>query len=149
MSSGKSIVFSFVICSIIFIGIFIYFVSSISSTYPPIKEYGYTGTKTQFIISIREYADTDPKLTFKITDTTGNVNNDFAIYAIVEIGNIEYKLRCEDSQSGKKKTTIKVISAYDVDNKVGGYTKDAQGVDALLKRFELEILTPLNSDLGH
>ena len=65
---------------ICFIAIFIYFAAGVSSTYPPIRQYEYLGTTNQFIDGIRKYASTNSDAAFKITDTTGNKKNGYAIY---------------------------------------------------------------------
>jgi hypothetical protein len=148
MNNKKITLILFPIFLIGFIAAFIYFVTGITATSPPIKEYGYSGTAKHLISSFQQYAVTNPELTLRITDTTGNVNNGYAIFMTVEVKNMEFSLKVEeDNSSIKYKTTIKLVLAYDKSHNVGGYSKDAEGVDDLVDIFDREILVPLKSNM--
>ena len=127
------------------IAIFIYFVTGISSTYSPIREYKFSGNVDQFLIAIRKYASTNPDMVFKITDTTGNEKKGFATYISIETKNIEYSLKFENNNTGNN-TSIKLVGAYDINRNVGGYSKSAKGMDSLVKQFELNVLKPLRNE---
>lgn len=149
MSTKKITLILFPIVLIGFIGAFIYFITGITSTSPPIKEYGYSGTANNLISSFQKYAMTNPDLTLRITDTTGNVSNGYAIFMTVRMKDIEYRLKFEeDNSSAKCKTMIKLVLAYDRSRNVGGYSKDAEGVDVLVDLFDKDILDDLKNKLG-
>ena len=149
MNIKKITLILFPIFLIGFIGAFIYFVTGITSTSPPIKEYGYSGSPDYLISSFQKYVVINRDLTLRITDTTGNANNGYAIFMTLEMKYIEYGLKFEeDNSSDKSKTTIKLVSAYDKSRNVGGYSKDAEGVDQLVDIFEMSILSPFKAKMG-
>lgn len=131
-----------------FIAIFIYFVSGVSATYPPIKEYNYSGTTSQFISIFRQYAETNSNLIFKVTDTTGNATNGHAIYLEIEMSNVEYTLKCIEDKSDTRNTAIWLVGAIDKSRNVGGYSKEAEGVEALVDVFDKDILASLKAKMG-
>jgi hypothetical protein len=124
------------------IGVFIYFAAGISATYPPIKEYKFSGNVDQLISGMREYTIANPEMILKKTDTTGNKKNGYAFYFTIEKTMIEYSLECENDISNGS-TLIQLVSAYDKARNVGGYSKEAKGIDGLVKQFELDVLKPL------
>ncbi len=150
MSKSKLIILAIsIIGLIIIIGYFVYFVSGVSSNYPPIRKYEYIGSFNQLITGIRNYTLTNVGVKFKITDTIGNKENGFAIYLNIETktnqDSIEYGLKCEDNSKGNSNLTIiSLVEAYNKTQNTGGYSKKAKGVDALVNEFELNILKALN-----
>jgi hypothetical protein len=147
MSKTKVITLAIsIIGLVIVLGYFVYFVSGVSSTYPPIRKYEYKGSFNQFITSIRQYTSTNSDVKFKITDTVGNKENGHAIYLNIETktnqDSIEYGVRCEEynSKGNPNLTIISLVEAYNKTQNIGGYSKKAKGVDVLVNEFELIIL---------
>lgn len=145
MSKTKVIIPISIIGLVIIIGFFVYFVSGLSSTYPPIRKYEYKGSLNQLVTSIREYTLTNADVKFKITDTVGNKENGYAIYLNIETktnqDSIEYGLKCEEynSKGNPNLTIISLVEAYNKTQNTGGYSKKAKGVDGLVNEFELNI----------
>jgi len=144
----KAIIITIALALIGFISIFVYFVSGVSSTYPPIKQYIYSGTTDQLIVGIRKYTSTNLGVTFTITDTTGNKENGYATYMNIETKNVEYSLKCEEQNSdgNLSKTIVSLVFAYDRAKNVGGYSKQAKGIGALTDKFDLNVLKPLKDN---
>jgi hypothetical protein len=153
MSKTKVIILAIsIIGLVISIGYFVYFVSGVSSTYPPIRKYEYRGSFNQLITGIRNYTLTNADVKFKIADTVGNKDNGYAIYLNIETktnqDSIEYDLRCEEYNS-KGNPNLTIISLVEVCNKtqnMGGYSTKAKGVDGLVNEFELNILKSLKDN---
>ena len=123
--------------------IFICFVGGVTSTYPPIRQYGYLGTTSQLVTDIRKYTLVDSDITFKITDTTGSEKNGYAIYMQIEAKNIEYNLLCEEQGADIGKTTVNLVGVYDKIQNIGGYSKEAKDIDLLVSKFASTVLKPL------
>jgi hypothetical protein len=146
MSKTKIIIPISIIGLAIIIGFFVYFVSGVSSTYPPIRKYEYNGSLNRFIIGIRKYALTNTNVKFKITDTVGDKDKGYAIYLEIETktnqDSIEYDLKCEENNSkgNPNLTIISLVEAYNKTQNIGGYSKKAKGVDSVANEFELNIL---------
>lgn len=130
------------------IGFFIYFVSGVSATYPPIREYEYMGTTSQLIDGLRKYASTDSDVVFKVTDTTGYKKTGYAIYMDIKTGNIKYGLKCEEqnAEGNLRKVNISLVEALDTAQLIGGYSKGAKGIDALVDNFNSTILKALKNN---
>jgi hypothetical protein len=133
-----------------FIGTCIYFVAGVSSTFPPIKKYQFSGSVNQLLSGIKEYTSIDRNVTLKITDTTGNERNGYAIYMDVEVkgltGDILYGLKCgKSNDDGEPATTlIQLISAFNAkDYKIGGYGIKGIGVKNMVKDFDTGFLVEL------
>ncbi len=131
---------------VIFIGTYVYKILTISSVYPPIKEYEYSGSVNHLITGIGGYASTNPKVSFKITDTVGNSNTGYAIRLDIEIKHqmhdITYNLQCEEKRGidVSPKTIVELLGAYDKTDNIGGYIAEAKGVKLLVDDFETDFL---------
>ena len=146
----KTVIIVFLLAVLIVIGFFIYFVAGVSSTYPPIKKYEYAGTINQLTTNIRNYASVNSDVSFKITDKVGSPQNGYATYGTIKTkghgSDIEYSIKCEESNSGNLiKTTISLVEAYDITRNVGGYSKEAKGIEPLVNNFDVNFLTPLRN----
>lgn len=132
-----------------FIAIFIYFVTGVSATYPPIRKYSYSGTPDELIGGLRKYSSSIPDVTFKVTDTTGDVNNNCAFYVSIAVRNVEFTLKCEEHYSNDEgNTLVMLVGIYDRIRNVGGYSRDAEEIDVLVDRFLTDVLTPLKTEIG-
>ncbi|MDB5011376.1 MAG: hypothetical protein JWQ06_2165 [Mucilaginibacter sp.] len=141
-----------IICFVVigFIGTCMYFVVGVSSTIPPIKKYEFSGSVNQLLYGINKYTSTNANVTLKITDTTGNKHDGYAIYMDIEIKSeasvIIYNLKCEkDNDDGEAdKTLVQLIGAFNERNyKVGGYGINGTGVKKMVNDFELAFLMGL------
>jgi hypothetical protein len=133
-----------------FVGTCVYRVLSISSVYPPIKKYVYSGSANQLITGIREYVSTNSNVSFKITDTVGDNNTGYATRVDIELKHqmhyITYNLQFEEKKDGMiVKTSIELLGAYDKTGNIGGYIKEAKGVKPLVDVFESDFLIPLKN----
>jgi hypothetical protein len=142
------ILVSIITVVVIIIGYCVYFTAGISSTYPAIRKYEYAGNFNQLINGIRNYTSTDSTVKLKITDTTGNKKNGYAIYLNIETkvdqDSIEYGLKCEEYISDGK-IILSLVEAYNKTRITGGYSKEAKGVEPLVNKFEASFLTPLRN----
>ena len=138
-----------ILAFIIVIGGFVYFVAGVSATSAPIKKYQYSGSMSQLITGLRKYASNNPAISFRITDTTGSRADGYAIYTAIEatknLHQLEYHLRCEESDNNSEATTTKIalVFAYDATNNSGGYQKNGRGVNVLVDRFDEDFLPGL------
>jgi hypothetical protein len=143
-SDDKKIIIIIAISLVGIISIFVYFVTGISSKYPPIEEYNYSGTLNELITGLRNYAAVNNSVTFKIKDTTGNEESGYATYMSVELEDVEYNLKCEeDHDSNKAKTVIILVGLFDKRQNIGGYSKDSKDINALADKLYRDILISL------
>lgn len=130
------------------IGMFIYFTSGVSSLYPPIKEYEYSGNMNQLISGIQDFTSRNSNIIFTITDTVGSSDYKYGLYFEIRIKdnnrNISYELKYENNN--RKLSKIKLIGAHDETNKRGGYKINEPEVKALLNYFDSKFLTKLESE---
>jgi len=129
---------------------FIYFVSRITSGNSVIKKYSYSGSVKEFISHVQVFSGKDSNIISKITDTTGTTQKDHTYYISIELRNNEhdilYSIACEnDCKSSISGTVIELVMAYDKINNVGGYRKDAKGIQPLVSNFDINFLTPLKN----
>jgi hypothetical protein len=126
-------------------GIFIYFVSGISSVYPAIKQYEFNGGIRQFNNKLVLFTSQNKKVSFSIDDTTGNKNSSYAYYYSVNFDKNEYDLRCEEKDFPNSiKTEISIVGAHNFRRRMGGYRIDHDGVKNLVDVFDEEIIKGLN-----
>ena len=133
------------------VGVFVYFVAGISAVYPPIKKYQFTGSVDQLLSGIRHYTSTNPNVTLKITDTTGNMTNGYAFYMDVEIKESKrvllYNLKCEKDGDDGSKTLIDLIGVFNErDYKTGGYSIKGIEVNNMANDFENNFLPSLKKE---
>jgi hypothetical protein len=133
-----------------FIGTCMYFVAGVSSTFPPIKKYQFSGSVNQLLSGIKEYTAINPNVSLKITDTTGNEENGYGIYIDIVVkglkGDILYNLKCEKSNDDGEpaKTLIHLIGVFNTKNyKIGGYGNEGTGVKDMVKDFDTGFLLDL------
>ncbi len=133
-----------------FIGICIYFVAGVSSTFPPIKKYEFAGSVNDLLSGIKKYNADNPNVTLIITETTGNKDNGYGIYMDIEIksvtSDIVYNLECEKNNNDGEaaKTLIQLIGAFNTKNyKIGGYGIKGTGVKNMVKDFDEGFLVKL------
>lgn len=150
MRNKSSIISAFVVGLIIIIGFLMYFVSSISATYPAIKKYEFVGSSEQLMSNLNSYADSYSSVSLKIADKVGSEENYYATFITIEMQinerSIEYSIKCEENSVKKlKTTTISLVEAYDKTNNTGGYDKEAKGVKSLVNEFDDFFLKPLSN----
>ena len=136
-----------VIAALVIAG-FIYFVSGITSGNSVIKKYSYSGGVKDFISHVQSFSAENSNVVSKITDTTGTAQKGYTFYISIELKNngddILYSIACEsDSKSAASGTAIELVMAYDKIKNVGGYRKEAKGIDPLINSFDVNFLTPL------
>jgi len=138
-----------ILAFIIVIGAFVYFVSGVSATIPPIKKYQYMGSMNRLITGLGNYASKTPDMTFKITDTAGNRGDGYAIYMNVKMikdrHQFEYHLKCEENDSKPTITKTALVFAYDATNNSGGYGMSATGINVLIENFDNDFLPRLKT----
>jgi hypothetical protein len=143
----KKGVMAIVICGIaLAIGGFVYFVSGVSSTFPPIKQYEFNGNVKQLITGIKSFVSRNSSMKFYLTDTTGNENNGYAYYATLRINDsLEYNLKFEDQDDNILKIDVALIFAYNNINNKGGYSDKAQGIGSIINNFNNCFIKPLST----
>ena len=147
----KEILIGLLLGFFICVGIAIYFVAGVSTTYPPIRKYEFSGNINQFINEIDKNGRIDSSLKITVVDTVGNAQNSNAIYFDIELktskDDILYGIKCEENTSNNlNNTLINLVEAYDKKLNTGGYSKEAKDVGQLLDKFELIVLKPLIDD---
>ncbi len=150
MKTKLIIIIGSILGLVIIISCFVHFVSGVSATYPPIKQYEYSGSFKQLMSNMHNYASVDSNLSVKITDKVGTEKNGYATYVSVDIksnrSDIEYSIKCEENNSGKLiKTTISLVQAYNKTQNTGGYSREAKGIKPLIDIFDVDFLTPLSN----
>jgi hypothetical protein len=139
------IIVQIVIALLIVVGIFIYFVSGISSVYPAIKQYEFNGDMKQFENKLDMLTSQNKKVSFSITDTTGNKDNGYAYYYMLNFDNNEYDLKCEEKEFPNSiKAEISIVGAHNFNKRLGGYRIGDDGVKDLVNVFDEEIIKGLN-----
>ncbi|WP_426669071.1 hypothetical protein ACPPVU_22965 [Mucilaginibacter sp. McL0603] len=137
-----------IVCGLIllgFVGTCVYFVGGVSATYPPIKEYKFSGSIEQIGQFLQFFSESNPYLTYKISIRDSS-NLDVS-YRDIEIKlkdsskNFSYALVCEENDD-KSETIIKLVDAFNETNNIGGYSIESQGVKELLKHFESDFIIP-------
>jgi hypothetical protein len=126
------------------------FVGEFSPSSSSIKKYLYLGSSEEFISNIQQFSTKDKSIFFKITDTTGNAKDGYAIFITVELKQFNndflYSLKCEKNKKAKQaQTIIEMVMAYDKIKIAGGYNKDAKGVAHLVNYFDVNFLVPLRN----
>ncbi len=132
---------------------FIYVLRQLTPGDNSIKDYRYNGSVDNLIMNIQSYAKAKPGISFKITDTTGNAESGFAYYMDIELkdnkSDFLFTIKCKDGKkhdSSAAQTDAKLIFAFDRVHIIGGYNKDAQGIEPLVKAFDVRFLVPLEND---
>ena len=138
-----------ILFTLIIVGSFLYFVSGITSGNSVIKRYLCQSDINEFVSHVQKFSHQNHNVISKITDTTGNFNDGYTIYISVEVDNegqkILYSVACEKvSRRTESGTVIELVMAYDKTNKIGGYNKEAKGVESLIDSFETNFLRPLS-----
>jgi hypothetical protein len=148
----KGTIVALILVFVIFFGAFVYFVTGVSATGAPIKKYQFFGTINQLLTGLQKYASNNPDMTFKITDTTGNQTNGYAIYMEIKMlrdeHHIQYTLKCEKNtdNSNDVETKVELVFAYDATFISGGYQKNARGVKVLVDYFDTDFLVGLENN---
>lgn len=149
METKLIIIVASVLGLVITFGFFIYFVSGVSATSPPIKQYECSGSVQQLMSNFNQYATVDSNISVNITDKVGTKKNGYATYVNINVKNnrsdIEYSIKCEESDSEKlNKTTFSLVEAYDKIHNTGGYIREAKGIKPLVNNFDVNFLIPFS-----
>jgi hypothetical protein len=137
-----------VVTVVIVVSMFVWFVSGVTATIPPIKTYKYIGKPKLLVSDLKMYEATNKYLSVDIIDTLIDEQNTFGYEMIVKYerkgDTLRYHLKCvEDQQSNT--TTVELIGAHDLNNDTGGYGLEARGMDILLSDFDTYLVDSLKS----
>jgi hypothetical protein len=129
------------------IGAWVYFVSGISATYPPIREYDYPKSFSRFKKSMDQLVLTDKKLSYKITAANGS-NHYLTLKLTTDSNDFEYNIvyRKTDYWIKKDITEIGLVGAFDKNKIIGGYHYKDRGVKRLVEVFEKEFIDRLSKN---
>jgi hypothetical protein len=144
----KIIIIAATLIIVALIALFIRFVGGMSAGNSIVKQYFYSGGVEEFLNHAQTFSAQDSNVISKRTDTTGNARNGYAYYMDIELKNnghdFLYSIACEsNNNSPKSGTLIKLVMAYDKINNIGGYRKEAKGIDPLVNIFDIDFLKPL------
>ncbi|NEU07779.1 hypothetical protein GZH53_05600 [Flavihumibacter sp. R14] len=132
-----------------FIGLLIYFVGGISSVYPPIQKYEYSGNVTKLVQGIKDYVLADTSVTYEITDAVGNNDHGYAIFMTIKLTSnskdLLYDLKIQDDNNinDGTKSEIALVGAHNLSNTTGGYRIVDPEVKALVDNFNTYFLVSL------
>jgi len=144
----KIIIAAVTLIILAFIAVLIKFSGGFSTVYSPIKEYSYSGSVEELFDHVQTFSAQDSNVISKRTDTTGNVRNGYVYYMDIELNNNHhhglYSIACESRNNNLKSgTVIKLVMAIDTINNIGGYNKQAKGINSLVNIFDNDFLKPL------
>lgn len=147
----KIIIIAATLIVLAFVAVFIKFVGGMSAEYPAVKQYFYSGGVEEFLNHVQTFSAQDSNVISKRTDTTGNVRNGYAYYMSIELKNtshdVLYSIACKSSNNSLKSgTVIKLVMAYDKINNIGGYNKEAKGINPLVDIFDTYFIKPLMTE---
>jgi hypothetical protein len=138
---------------IVLVGLFaaiIKFVIGLTPGKSVIKKYSYSGDVRDFISHVQTFSTKDSNVVFKLTDTTGTDQTGRRYYMDIELKSnghdFLYSIACENnSKSAASGTAIELVMAYDKINNIGGYNREAKGVQSLVNTFDIRFLAPLKN----
>ena len=93
----RPILIFFGIIIAIIICVFLYIVTQISATYPPIKEYNYSLSTDYLAKALKTISEKHPNISYKLTDITGSKEDGKNYYMDIKIINVgtcyEYNIK--------------------------------------------------------
>ena len=136
---------------VMLVGTCVYFVAGVSSTYPPLKEYGYSESFFQLKTRLDKLSLENNRMKYEITDTLGaeNVGYKYRITINLKRGfkDLEYQIFYGETDYWFKKNTTQIglVFAYNRTDNTGGYGYEgnAEITKSLVRIFEAEILENL------
>lgn len=135
-----------------FFGVFAYFVGGVSATYPPIKTYDYTLTDKELHKELLNVVSNNQTWTFKINDSTGQINDRryyCELYKRTPTDSLTFSIFFQKADrlfDKETKSEIGLVQAWDNIQWTGGYKMDDPHVKDLVKLFETEIISGLQSN---
>jgi len=150
---SKRILFIGLILGIVgFFGLFVYFVGGVSATYPPIKTYDYALTDKELYQEILNVVSKNQTWTFIISDSTGQVNDRkyyCELYKVTPTDSLTFSFFFQKADrlfDTETKSEIGLVQAWDNIQWTGGYKMDDPKVEDLVKLFDTEIISGLQSN---
>ena len=146
---GKIFSIIYFVIILIILGVVVYFVGGVSRQTLPIQSYEYQGSIDELVTDINNYTKIKSDGKYFITDTVGNIHNDYSIRLTVELkvdnNIIEYGLKIEPQNKTVKpvKTNVYLTKAYNRTTISGGYQAESAGIEPLVAFFNSDILSHL------
>jgi hypothetical protein len=146
---GKSLGIIYFVIILIALGVVTYFVGGVSRQTSPIQSYEYQGSINELVTDISNYTKLKFNGKYFITDTLGNIDEDYAIRLTIELkadsNIIEYGLKIEPQGKGIMpiKTNVYLTKAYNKTTISGGYQAESAGVKPLVDFFNSNFLSNL------
>ena len=142
---GKILTGVYVLIILIALGVVVYFVGGVSRQTPPIQSYEYQGSISEFVSDISSYTKLRSNGKYFITDTVGNIKDDYAIRLTIELitnnDSIEFDLKIEpQDEVGSTKTNVYLTMAYNKTKISGGYQAGSAGIKPLVDFFNSDFL---------
>ncbi|WP_131535595.1 hypothetical protein [Pedobacter nototheniae] len=144
----KILIVVYILVMLIPIGVIIYFVGGVSRQTPPIQSYEYQGSVNELIIDIDRYSKLRSNGKYFITDTVGNVKDDYAIRLTIELkannNIIEFGLKLEpQGKAVRSKTNVYLTKAYNKTLISGGYQAESVGIKPLVDFFNSDFVSKI------
>ncbi|WP_199137619.1 hypothetical protein [Pedobacter sp. ASV12] len=146
---GKVLTIICFVVILIAVGVVVHFVGGVSRQTPPIQNYEYQGSINELVEDISNYTKLKSNGKYFITDTVGNIHEDYAIRLTIElkVGNdtIEYELKIEPQNKAVMpiKTNVYLTMAYNKTTVSGGYQAESPGIKPLVDFFNSDFLSSL------
>ncbi|MFC1224439.1 hypothetical protein ACFE6N_11560 [Pedobacter sp. BG31] len=138
---GKILIAIYSVIILTALGIVAYFVGGISQQTAPIQDYEYQGSIDELVTDIDKYIKSKPFGKYYITDTVGDISDDYAIRTTIELkvnrDLIEFELKVEPQNKTVKpiKTNVYLTKAYNKTKISGGYQAESVGIKPLVDFF--------------
>ncbi|RZK39954.1 MAG: hypothetical protein EOO90_16960 [Pedobacter sp.] len=144
---GRVLIIIYIFIILIALGTVVYFLGGISRQTTPIRRYEYQGSVKELVLDISRYTKLRPNVKYFITDTIGDIKEDYAIRVSLELianndDTLEFDLKIEPKDKlVSTRTNVYLTKAYNKTNISGGYQAKSEGVKTLVDFF--------NSDFVH
>jgi hypothetical protein len=131
---------------ILALAVAVYFVGGVSRQVSPIQSYEYLGSINDLVSDISNYTKIKSKGKYLITDTIGNIPDDYAIRLTIKLQTdsnmIEYDLKIEPQDNATRpiKTKVYLTKAYNETTNSGGYQAESVGIKPLVDFFNSDFL---------
>jgi len=143
---GKILTIVYILIILIALCLVVYFVGGVSRQTPPIQSYEYQGSIKELVSDISRYTKLRSNEKYFITDTVGNIKDDYAIRLTIELiannDTIEFGLKIEPQDKVvHTKTNVYLTEAYNRTKISGGYQAESAGIKPLVEFFNSDFVS--------
>gem|GEM_PF-2663677 len=146
MKWKQAIIFSVLAVILFFFFKIIYSVLQISAIYPPMKEYIFSLKPGELANKIIRITNDDSNMNYKLTDSTGTLNDDLNYYADIYLKDDStlFMFNFFYNKSGKEQSKINLVGAFDKTHQFGGYENNSKDMQSLINIFEKNFIDRIN-----